>query len=146
MKRKEKKSNGDHKFYSTVRLYVNAGFQLGIEWEVTGGEAANGEQRSSCIRGLARAQGSMWRTEPSDLLPATSPHPLLLSQENSTALVLSMDCYITVSTILQPEMEPFQLSKSHKKRRNGRKPGCVIQFLNFNIPTKHLDMGVLVAI
>lgn len=29
-------------------------------------------------------------------------------------------------------------SKSHKKRRNGRKPGCVIQFLNFNIPTKHL--------
>lgn len=116
-KKKKKKSNGDHKFYSTVRLYVNAGFQLGIEWEVTGGEAANGEQRSSCIRGLARAQGSMWRTEPSDLLPATSPHPLLLSQENSTALVLSMDCYITVSTILQPEMEPFQLKIPQKEKK-----------------------------
>lgn len=115
--KKKKKSNGDHKFYSTVRLYVNAGFQLGIEWEVTGGEAANGEQRSSCIRGLARAQGSMWRTEPSDLLPATSPHPLLLSQENSTALVLSMDCYITVSTILQPEMEPFQLKIPQKEKK-----------------------------
>lgn len=30
-------SSSDHKFHSTVRLYANAGFQLGIEWEVTRG-------------------------------------------------------------------------------------------------------------
>lgn len=37
-------------------------------------------------------------------------------------------------------------SKSHKKRRNGRKPGCVIQFLNFNIPTKHLATRTPISI
>lgn len=56
-------------------------------WEISGGvvggEASNGEQRSSCIRGTARAQGSTWRTEPSDLRPAISPRPLLLSRENT---------------------------------------------------------------
>ncbi len=79
------KSNCAYKFYSTARLHMNVGFCCEAEWEVTGGEAANGEQRSSCIRGTARAQGSTWRTEPSDLLPATSSHPLLLSQENTHA-------------------------------------------------------------
>lgn len=79
------KSNCDYKFYITAGLHVNVGFHSGAEWEVTGGEAANEEQRSSCIRGTARAQGSTWRTEPSDLLPATSSHPLLLSQKNTHA-------------------------------------------------------------
>lgn len=52
-----------------------ADFHWGAEWEVKGGVAANGERRSSCIRGTATAQGCTWRTEPSDLLPAISPQP-----------------------------------------------------------------------
>lgn len=78
-----------------VNVNVNVGFHSGSEWEVTAREAANGEQRSSCICEIVRAQGSAWRTEPSDLLPATSPHPLLPSQESMTisVSVLNMDDY-----------------------------------------------------
>ncbi|TNN62685.1 hypothetical protein EYF80_027126 [Liparis tanakae] len=55
-----------------ARLHVNVGFSSGAEWEVMGG--ANEEQRRSCIRGTARAQGSTSRTEPSDLLCSQWTH------------------------------------------------------------------------
>lgn len=101
-----KSNSSGYKFYSTARLHVNVGFCLGAVCEVMGGEAANGEQRSSCIGGTARAQGSTWRTEPSDLLSAISPHTLLLSQENTAhwihhALVLNMDYYSIIFTVSQ---------------------------------------------
>lgn len=97
------KSNSDYKFYSRARLHVNVDFYSGAEWEVTGGEATNGEQRSSCIRGTARAQGSTWRTEPSDLLCAISPHPREYNAQNPScclsALALNMDHYSIIFTV-----------------------------------------------